>query len=314
MARTLGKIRADVSASEMASLHTGRWLKEVLFYLPKAAGKKEGKPKYVHQLRVASRRAAAALDLYAEFMPKRQKAKVEKELKEIRRAAGKARDLDTLIDILKKERIGLGTADILKLAQRRRDKAQKNLVRIRRRAEAHDVSGLFSKILKDKGRGTDAPDGRFEPWARAQLRPVVRAFFDAAPPSGSGLEELHAFRIRSKQLRYKMEMVQRAFPSSFKKDLLPRIEELQERLGDINDIASRQQRLRKWLFRGAGKALEADLRQRIALDESRLAAARADFAAYCTPAFLQQLRETLNGMLAGLIVVSSSSRLAIRSR
>ncbi|TAL30553.1 MAG: CHAD domain-containing protein [Alphaproteobacteria bacterium] len=311
MAHSLVKIRPDVSAAEMASLQTGRWLKDVLFYLPKAAGKKEGKARYVHQLRVAARRAAAALDLYAGFMPQKQKVKLEKELKEIRRAAGKARDLDMLIALLEKERTGQGAAQILKLARRSRDKAQKELVRIRRRADEHDVAGLAGKLVKGIGTA-DGKDARFGPWSRAQLRPSVRAFFDAVPAAGAGLEELHAFRIRSKQLRYKMEMVQRAFPSAFKKDVLPRIESLQQRLGDINDIASRQRRMRKWISRGAGKRLSVHLRERIALDDTRLAAARADFAAYCTANFLQQLHEKLDGMLAGLIVVSSSPRLAVR--
>jgi CHAD domain-containing protein len=311
MALSPGKIRPDVSAAEMASLQTRKWLKNVFFYLPKAAGKKEGKARYVHQLRVASRRAAAALDLYANFMPQKQKAKLEKELKVIRRAAGKARDLDMLIALLEKERIGQGAAQILKLAQRSRDKAQKDLVRTRRRAEEQDLEQLAGKLVKDI-ESAEGKDTRFGPWSRAQLRPAVRAFFDAAPAAGAGLKDLHAFRIKSKQLRYKMEMVQRAFPAAFKKDILPRIESLQERLGDINDIASRQRRMRKWISRGAGRKLGLHLRERITLDESRLAAARADFAAWCTPAFLQQLREKLDSMLTGLIVVSSSSRLAIR--
>lgn len=310
MARSLGKIRRDISVAELAGLQTARWLKAVLFYLPRAAGKKAGKAKDVHQLRVAARRAAAALDLYASVLPQKPKAKLEKELKVIRRAAGKARDLDMLIALLKQERAGLGRAEILKLARRRRDSAQKNLVRARHRARKRDVSGLVGKLLKRDAAGTDM---RFGPWARAQLRPALRAFFDAAPSAGANLEELHDFRISSKQLRYKMEMVQRAFPPAFTKELLPLVEGLQERLGHINDIASRRKLLGKWRSRGVGKAAGVYLRQRIALDESLLAAARADFAAWCTPAFVQGLREKFDGMLTGLTVVSAPSRHAVRA-
>lgn len=307
MARSLQKIRPDVPAADMASLQTRRGLKEVLFYLPKAAGKKEGKAKYVHQLRVASRRAVAALDIYAGFLPRKEKEKLEKELKEIRRAAGKARDLDMLIALLKKDRAATGAAETLKLARCRRDKAQKELVRARRRARARDVDGLIGRLLKDAG-DTGDKGMRFDLWSRAQLRPALRAFFDAAPPEGAGLEALHAFRIKSKELRYKMEMLQRAFPPTFKKDLLPRIENLQERLGDINDIASRQRRLRKWLSRGAGKPAELYLRRRIAQDESRLAAARTGFAAWCTPALLRQLCAEFDGMLGPTVVATTSRR------
>jgi CHAD domain-containing protein len=51
----------------------------------------------VHQLRVATRRAAAALDLYHDFVPQKSAKKMEARLKRIRRQAGKVRDCDMLL-------------------------------------------------------------------------------------------------------------------------------------------------------------------------------------------------------------------------
>ena len=51
----------------------------------------------VHQLRVATRRAAAALDLYHDFVPRKSAKKMEARLKRIRRTAGDIRDCDMLL-------------------------------------------------------------------------------------------------------------------------------------------------------------------------------------------------------------------------
>src|SRR5438874_9864732 len=49
-------------------------------------------PESVHRLRVASRRAAAVLDAFADLLPGKSRRKARKALKGLRRAAGSARD------------------------------------------------------------------------------------------------------------------------------------------------------------------------------------------------------------------------------
>src|SRR5262245_11473393 len=53
-------------------------------------------PEHVHQLRVATRRADAAMRAFADFLPRRKAKKLRRALKRIRRAAGEARDHDVM--------------------------------------------------------------------------------------------------------------------------------------------------------------------------------------------------------------------------
>lgn len=54
----------------------------------------------VHQLRVATRRAIAAIDAFRDLLPTKRADWFTKQLRRIRRAAGEARDLDVLTDRL----------------------------------------------------------------------------------------------------------------------------------------------------------------------------------------------------------------------
>src|SRR5262249_58635227 len=71
-------------------------LAAIQHYLPLAAEKAEEDVEHVHQLRVWTRRASAALKLYAGLLPRRRTARMKKQLKRLRRAANDARDCDVL--------------------------------------------------------------------------------------------------------------------------------------------------------------------------------------------------------------------------
>lgn len=56
---------------------------------------------------------------------------------------------------------------------------------------------------------------------------------------------LHRFRIRGKELRYVMELLAGAFPNALRNELSPIVEVIQDRLGEVNDLATAQARLRR---------------------------------------------------------------------
>ena len=72
----------------------------VRHYLPLAAESPFDNPEYVHQLRVGTRRAGAALRVFADCLPKKPQRAAKKSLRAIRRAAGGARDWDVFLDNL----------------------------------------------------------------------------------------------------------------------------------------------------------------------------------------------------------------------
>src|SRR5262249_13609183 len=140
--------------------------------------------------------------------------------------------------------------------------------RLQKRNFARDIDAFMDGIRKRTGDGGP----RFAPWARLRLRPVVDGFFAAVPKGARPrLKDLHAFRIQAKELRYTMEMLDSAFPASFREQLTSRIEGMQERLGEINDVATRRKRFEQWRKEVRGKAAAHRLGELIALDASRLA-------------------------------------------
>src|SRR4051794_41529286 len=64
--------------------------------LPLAAHLAEHDVEHVHRLRVATRRACAALKLYRELLPGKEARWLKRRLRKVRKAAGDARDLDVL--------------------------------------------------------------------------------------------------------------------------------------------------------------------------------------------------------------------------
>lgn len=297
---------ADLVAEDMALRELEAYLGQVLDSMAEAGAKHPRKKKHVHELRVGCRRGQAALSLYADFLPRKRKKRVEKRLKALRDAARDPRDLDVLIGLLAADKTGPDSGALLEIAKKERDKAQKKLRRAVARTEDRGFRRDVKKLLKDAANRRTGNGMRFGPWARVELRPVVREFFAAAPTlsSRAKIEALHEFRIQAKYLRYTMEMLEPAFPAMFKKDLLPRVEALQDRLGDIIDITERKELFAKWRKRTKNKSKAHYLREHIALERSRLEQARGDFAAWCTPEFLRQLKAGFDALLAQLVLVA----------
>ena len=64
------------------------------------------------------------------------------------------------------------------------------------------------------------------------LAPVVKKFFKAAESDLTTDESFHGLRIRTKKLRYTMEIVAVAFDSAFRKKLYPQVTLFQDLLGN----------------------------------------------------------------------------------
>jgi CHAD domain-containing protein len=69
----------------------------VRHYLPLAVEKPFENPEYVHQLRVGTRRASAALRVFADCLPRKHLKSARRSLRGIRKAAGDARDWDVFL-------------------------------------------------------------------------------------------------------------------------------------------------------------------------------------------------------------------------
>jgi CHAD domain-containing protein/uncharacterized protein Yka (UPF0111/DUF47 family) len=279
-------------------------LAAVRHYLALAAEKAEEDVEYVHQLRVWSRRAAAALALYEEWLPRRRFRWLKKQLKRVRRAANDARDSDVLIHRLRTKESGHGVKPWLDEVRLERDEAQKALVAVHDRLRqdrrfAQRIAQLLRRVRFRGGGKAGAANARFGDWARGRLGPVVGRFFAAIPSDRADPAALHRFRVRGKELRYAMEVLAGAFPESFRTRLYPAVEALQNRLGEINDLATAAARLEHKLQTPGGSAHSASWRQLLAAEREQLGQARRQFWEWWTPQRLRELRDGFEAVLAG---------------
>jgi CHAD domain-containing protein len=248
-------------------------LATVAHCLPLAAHLAEHDIEHVHRLRVGTRRASAALKLYRDLLPRRARRWVKKRLRKIRRAAGDARDFDVLATRLVED-YGHRVAPIVEIVLTERVAVQSGIIDIAdscRRDDrfARKTSKLIEGIQSPENHDNGEHDAeRFSKWAAAELGKVADKFVGALPDETSDVVALHQFRIRAKRLRYAIELVARGFGPELREDLFPIIEEVQERLGRVQDLVSARARFQTWSARDIDHD-QRTLLYELSLEESR---------------------------------------------
>lgn len=230
-----------------ARLHTVRE------HLHPAAERASETIEHVHQLRVATRRAAAALRVFRDLVPRKDARRTKALLRSIRRAAGEARDWDVFAEILDESTVlaeptGQAAKDyLLGYATGHRAVAQHLLqlvVAERTEQLAKTTIELPIGLVEDD----DAePLGSLAEGALTELFETFDAMLDSGPKT---IAELHQLRIDAKRIRYAMEIFAGCFAPPFRDVLYPAIEDLQSILGTIQDghvLTARLGDVRVWL-------------------------------------------------------------------
>ncbi len=224
-------------------------LQVVRNYLPKALNEANQDHEYVHQLRVGTRRADAALRIFAPCLPDKICRKARKRLKRIRRAAGTARDLDVfalfLLERTQKlrEREQPGWDFLIGHTLGQRINAQAQL-----QQTGHEDGHDFGEFVRDIVLAVRSPtNGSADATLLVLARPLLSELIDRLHEKASGdlkeYAQLHQVRIAGKRLRYAMEVFAPCFGPAFRQDLYPLVEQMQEILGDANDRHMGAQRI-----------------------------------------------------------------------
>lgn len=249
-------------------------LRLVWHYLPLAADWNSEDQEHVHQLRVATRRAITALDIFAALLPPRKTRWFRKQLKRVRKAAGEARDFDVLSARLAK----LAEADphradvwesVLETIDECRRAAQEPVKDVHVRLRDKHYKERVRKLIR-KLDDTDAELGSvpFGTVAVSRMRNLVDDFFAAAGEDLRQIDLVHRLRVRGKHLRYGMEVFAGAFRAEFRGELYPLIEALQEQLGELNDRANARARFEQW-SRNLSKPEDRTLLEELAQQEQQ---------------------------------------------
>ena len=208
--------------------------------LPLALQPADNDPEHVHQLRVGTRRARAALDIFACCLPSKVYKGARKHLRNIRQVAGEARDWDVFLASLtqwarehgRKPRNGLDC--LVGYVVAKREAAQLQL-----EEASKNLPFAFERFLAETVAAVHKPDDlrlrTLVDLALPRLTGLLRALDEAASLDLEDYAHLHQIRILCKRLRYAMEVFADCFAPAFRAELYPAVEAMQEILGNAND-------------------------------------------------------------------------------
>lgn len=296
----LSGVEADQPLSDVVRQAIQDRLELTLLRLPLAAKHADEDIEHVHQLRVATRRAQSALRLFSDSLPQSRSQWWMRRLKKIRNAAGRARDLDVLIQRLetqsdKKTRMSL--AGIICDLHDQRDRAQKPLRQVWKEAKrSRAQKKLRGLVRRVRWRGED-PEPEFRVAAPIALAPLVEDFFAAGDVDRNDPESLHPMRLAGKKLRYAIELLSAAFGAELRDSVYPQFSQIQEDLGAINDHLVAKTLFDRWLLQSDDVDTDRELSKLIAREESALQQAIAHFQDVWTTETARRLRSDFQQIL-----------------
>lgn len=292
-------ISPDGSVVDAARLSLSARLTAVAHWLPLAAHHAREDVEHVHRLRVSTRRAVAALRLYRDWLPNKKRRRIKQRLKQIRRAAGDARDLDVLALSIEND-LGESAAAALAQVKEQRQAVQPAILEVAEECRRNDrlirkTGALLDRLAAPQDHDDASQPVCFRTWAENQLSHIADEFLRAAPADGADTKTLHQFRIQGKALRYAIELLAPAFGPQLREEIYPVIEELQERLGRVQDCVAGAAHLRK-LARDAPGAEASQLFDQLAShQDAQLEELLAEFHQWWTPDRIATLK---SGLLA----------------
>ncbi|MBL8825914.1 MAG: CHAD domain-containing protein [Planctomycetaceae bacterium] len=264
----LDGVRLDDPVSSAARQALEQRLELVWHYLNRASDHAP-EPEDVHQLRVSVRRAMAVIEAYGDLLPGKRREWFAKKLKKIRKAANDSRDLEVLRRRVEERAVNEpheGWKHLLKRLKRLSDKAQRPIAAIAKRLYQRDFEKKIEQLIDRVGwRQEQLPEPEFAEAARQRLRQLAEPFFTAARSDLHQIETLHNVRIAGKRLRYAIEIFAGVSPA-LRGEIYPRMEDLQERLGQINDHASAIGSYATWLGEWNDPEL-IDMLERLVVEE-----------------------------------------------
>jgi CHAD domain-containing protein len=207
--------------------------------LPPALFEADQDLEHVHQLRVASRRAGAALRTFRGCFANKDYRRIRRRIRRIRRAAGAARDADVFLETLtaRTKRAAAGQRPgldfLLGYARGQRVAAQEHLLEAQ--ANTADSWDQFVQRALTALQPVRSVTPTLGDLAGLELPRLVRELAEAASCDLQPYEHLHHVRILGKRLRYAMEILGGCYDAPFREVYYPAVETMQEILGLAND-------------------------------------------------------------------------------
>jgi CHAD domain-containing protein len=270
-------------------------MESVQRFLPLAAHHAADDVEYVHQLRVNCRRASAAQRAFEELSGGGNR-RLKTWLKRLRRAAGPARDADVFVSRLRADLDPTNeyAGQLVAALEQSRHEAQDALEKVAKKAAGGGLSRAIERRLKGIAESSDRAAG--QSFAEFAARAVGEAAvgLDVVDARTASIADLHQLRIAAKRLRYAIEIFHSAADPVLRTEAYPQVEEMQEKLGAINDRLTSQLRLQQWLGRLPANSMAGYVAMLVVSENSDAHRLRDEFLAWWTP----QREATLCAQLA----------------
>jgi CHAD domain-containing protein len=204
-------------------------------------------PKVVHRIRTSGRRLEVVLTELA-GKPSRSSKKLVKLLARLRKKAGRLRDLDIQIALLRGLKMPEGARHKLQLMQmltEERAKGERKMAQYMTRNRVRDLRKRLKRTASELNLNAD-------PWDRA--RGLLRELSNL--PAQSSEETLRQYRIDGKRARYLVELAAKTPETDA---VIEQLKNLQQVLGDWHDWLKLSQRAEAMFRSTAGSPLVAAL-------------------------------------------------------
>ncbi len=238
----------------------------------------------VHQLRVWTRRAAAALALFKPLLPSKRRKRLKKKLRRLRSSAGAVRDCDIHFEHFSREK--QPNHRLLKSLTRARRRALRDLKAVvQRTTRGHRLKRQSTRLLQAVDASCDQPFGDF---VRSAMASLAHDFFLASDADINDDNALHALRIVGKRWRYALELADSALQAPWVRELYNHLSELQDRLGAMHDQVELSKRVAHCLDAAGGPKRREKLRCLLDHQYEELATQRDALRQWWTTARRQQ--------------------------
>ncbi|MBN1851784.1 MAG: CHAD domain-containing protein [Pirellulales bacterium] len=298
-----GKWFRDISpqqpASEVARKTLAKRLDVVRHYLPLAAMEYEKDIEHVHQLRVGCRRAMAAVTAWKAILPAKPARRVKRMLRKIRRSADDARDHDVLFERFQNSQDipHEGFNALIDQITQQRQEGQAPIIAMHKKIGRNKFARRVASLMDSIPWQSSEPEPTYAEFAQIRMAAIASEFFDVASGNGGSAKDLHSLRIAGKRLRYAMEIFADAFGNEFREILYPVVEQLQDKLGALNDHNVAQKRFQRIVATIPPNAVAAYLAGLIQEEWAEFTRGRDEFLAWWTTDRIRDLQAGLDQVI-----------------
>ena len=193
-------------------------------------------PEYLHQLRVGARRFLSALRTFRPLLKRKPAKAIVQELRDAMQVFGAARDWDVFLETL--ERAGATKALVSSATQQRMYATTQARALAGSAAFRETQSHVRAWLEKDPWRASAKPMQAILGYASDSLDRAQRQLRKRARDiDWRDRRERHRVRIALKRLRYACDFFADCFPGRPVRPFLARLSELQDTLGELNDLS-----------------------------------------------------------------------------